>query len=216
MQAFNNYKTIVFSITSILLFSVWKFVIVNFDGNAVLIGLIELLLTIGTYKMVSKFIELILLKIPFAKKLVFNSSYMEGQWVGCYIGTNNEPIYFIEAYEQTFDSLIIRGKAYFSDGSYKGNWVSENVNIDVINGAITYTYTTDFINNSHKNQGLAVFYFERKNATAAPYMLRGFSTDIFSQKKTKSIEMKINKKYMTDIDLISEAKKLYCDNKDYF
>lgn len=187
-----------------------------FDDNVIMGGFVEVASTVGTYKMVSKVVEVAILKIQLVKNLVFGSSYMEGKWVGCYIGSDDKPVYFIEAYEQYFDSLIIRGEAYFSNGAYKGNWVSENVNIDVVKGEITYTYTTNFINNTHKNQGLAVFNFTRENGKKPPNMLKGFSSDIFSNEKARSLEKKIDTKNMTYIDLIEEAKTLYNENQYYF
>lgn len=54
------------------------------------------------------------------------------------------------------------------DDSFKGNWISENVIINEREGTITYTYETDMINSTHKNQGIAVFNFERGRGSDAP------------------------------------------------
>lgn len=70
---------------------------------------------------------------------------MEGCWVGCYRGLDGNPNYYIEYLEQTFDCLIVRGKCFANDDSFKGNWISENVIISEREGTITYTFETDMI-----------------------------------------------------------------------
>lgn len=217
MQAYNKYKTIVFTITTILLFVFWSYIsqisITNKFMGIIFAGIVSL----GTYQFIAKTMELLLFKISFIKKIVFGNTFLEGCWVGCYRGLDGNPNYYIECLEQTFDCLIVRGKCFANDDSFKGNWTSENVIINEREGTITYTYETDMINSTHKNQGLAVFNFERGRGSDAPKKMYGFSSDIFASKKLPSIEIKAEGlKTLIEKELIEKAHQLYNENRDYF
>lgn len=165
----------------------------------------------------SKIIEILLFNITWIKKKVFGSSYLEGKWIGCYRGLDGNPNYYIEYFEQTFDGLVIRGKCFSSTLEYKGCWISDRVIVDDVKGIITYTYETDMINSTHKNQGLATFNFGRKSAKICPETLFGFSSDIFATKKLISLERKMDAKdKSTEQELIAKSKALYIENNNYF
>ncbi len=142
---------------------------------------------------------------------------MEGVWIGCYLSKSKTPVYFIEEYEQDFDNLIIRGRSYFDNGSYKGAWTSEKVSIDIEKGKISYNYRTDFINNTYINQGQAEFNFIRKDANKSPYKLVGFSCDLYSNEKIKSSEIRVvDKSVNNDDKFLEDAKKFYEENKNFY
>lgn len=149
------------------------------------------------------------------KKLVLGNKYLDGTWVGVYIAEDDDPRFYYECFEQDFSGLIIRGTCFNKDGTYKGSWISNDVYVDANAGTITYTYVTDMLNNTVKNQGLATFNFQRKNKESVTYKMIGFSSDIFSGKKIKSFEWKLNKEesLMSDNDIINIAKQYYHDNK---
>lgn len=217
MQAYNIYKTIVFTITTILLYVFWEVISQINMTNEFMVIIFAGIVSLGTYQFVAKTMEILLFKISFVKKIVFGNIFLEGCWVGCYRGLDGNPNYYIEYFEQTFDSLIVRGKCFANDDSFKGNWISEKVIINQREGTITYTYETDMINSTHKNQGLAVFNFERNAGNVAPKKMHGFSSDIFASKKLPSIEIRIERlKTLTEKELIETAHQLYIENKDYF
>ncbi len=216
MTPLNTYKTLVFTITTMILFFVWSFSLQLFNDSILFGILIDGFISVGTYRLTSKLIEFLCSKSLLLKKTIFGPSYLEGTWIGFYLDCLNNPVYFIEKMEQSFDTCIIRGTAYFSDFTCKGFWVSDNVNIDVKTGTMVYTYTTSFFNNNHKNEGIGVFNFDRKSMSKPPSTLRGFTSDIYFSGKVKSIEVKIDPKELDEKEILLEAEKFYHLNKKYY
>ncbi len=227
MTPLNFYKLITISITMTIIYIVW-FLTNNLDENNILTGLIlQFLISVGSFKTTEILIDLIFSKCNCLKQFVFGQHYLEGTWVGFYL-KNNEPVYFIEVMEQSFDYLIIRGKSFTTEGVCRGTWNSDDVHIDVKQAKITYTYSTNLFENNSMNQGIAMFNFERTDLNSAPTALRGFSSDIVSNKKVQSIEVKISDEIECEIEcekdcikkcekyLLAEAVKIYNDNKESF
>lgn len=131
MNKFNSYRNIVFTLSTGLIFGAWEILskFINCDNTffVVIIGSIS---SYSFYKIVLKLVERCAIKFNFVKRFVFGRSYLDGIWVGAYIGTTNQPRYFVEYFEQDFNSLIIRSKCYYEDKKYKGEWKSTNASID--------------------------------------------------------------------------------------
>ncbi len=217
MRAYNTYRSIVFTVTTAVTFFFWYTISQLMAQNIWLGTLLSGVISLGTYRIILKFMEWAFLKLPRIKKLLFGSCYLEGIWVGCYLGHDGKPQYYIESFEQDFDGLVIRGKCFYEDRTFKGTWTSERVIIDDEKGRITYTYITDMINNTHKNQGLAEFVFDRINKKEQPNRMVGFSSDIFNPKKFMSIEERVvEKKILTESELLDQAQKVYEKNKEAY
>lgn len=215
MTPYDKLRSIVFTITTTSLFFLWT-VLMEYSSDNIFINMvIGAVASLGTYRIILKVLETVFIKIRFVKKLVFGAAYLDGIWIGAYIGDDLKPRYYKECFEQDFNGLIIRGSCYHDNFSYKGQWVSDQVYINEKNGTITYTYTTDMIKNSAKNQGLASFNFCRKNRREFPKRMIGFSSDIFSTKKYLSYEWKLDKKEMqlSDEELLKLAEKRYFDER---
>ncbi len=149
--------------------------------------------------------------------MILGASYMEGTWVGFFIGHDETPRFFIETFEQSISDLIIRGKAFKESGEYHGSWIAENTEVNTRTGKLTYTYDADVIGNSHVNPGLAVFTFDRESRDKPPHAMIGFSSDLFNPKKLKSFEEKMSDNTSIIIsDAIEKAKEIYSKNKDCF
>ncbi|WP_238861124.1 hypothetical protein [Clostridium sp. YIM B02569] len=191
MKPLERLYSIVFTITTAVIFFLWGYIESTIVQKSIIGIPLGALIALGTYRSVLEIIIYLISNIYGAKKLFFGRYYLEGVWVGCYLSKNKTPVYFIEEYDQDFDTLIIRGRSYFHNGAYKGSWTSEKVSIDVEKGKISYNYLTDFINNTHINQGQAEFNFIRKEAGKAPFMLVGFSSDLYNNEKNKNF-------YITD------------------
>ena len=217
MKPYNNFKAIVFTSSTAILFLCWTLMYPYLEENPTLGLILGGLISFGSYRIILKAVELLFLNIKFVKRKILGNIYLEGTWVGCYIGLDNQPKFFIECFEQTLDELIIRGRCFREDYIFKGTWTSDTVIIDEKKGSISYTYETDMIGNVHKNQGLAVFSFVRSEKAKAPTKMFGYSSDIFVPRKTKSLEVKIlNPAGLEDSDLLREAHKVYEQNNYYF
>jgi len=179
--------------------------------------LLACFVSLGVYRAMLEVVRFFLIKCKALKELVFGNMYLEGTWVGCCLGDDGNPLYYIESFEQDFDGLVVRGRSYDADKSYKGSWVSDTVMIDTSKGKITYTYVTDMISNTHNNQGLAEFSFVRENKLNPPQRMIGFSSDIFNPKKLLSVEERIQKGESTDeISLLRRAESVFENNKGFF
>ncbi|WP_310604888.1 hypothetical protein [Anaerosporobacter sp.] len=219
MNKYNGYRTIIFTITTALVFFIWSMIqpiLVGFIGlsfwNPALIGAI---ISLGSYRFVLKLVEALAIKFKLIKKIVFGRSYLDGIWVGAYIGRSGKPRFFVEYFEQDFNSLVIRSKCYFEDGRYRGEWKSRNASIDEDKGELYYTYDTTMEDKGFKTMGFAIFTFDRKNKLAAPNMIYGFSSDISSEKMNPAVEEKITKKkILSDQELLERAIEVYQKYKD--
>ena len=221
MKKYSYYRTIVFTVTTALVFYLWVQLQPTLSAlsglNKIVSALIGAIVSLGAYRLVVTVFESLLIKIPIIKKLILGNSYLEGIWVGAYIGYSGEPRLIIEQFEQDFDRLIIRGKAFYLDKSLKGSWVSNDVSIDSEKGRISYTYNSTMMKDGYINCGFAEFFFDRRKKSSIPYKIYGFSNDFSGAFMSSSIEMKIKgnaKKFDTEEKLLDEAIRVYTENKD--
>lgn len=216
MKRYNEYRSIIFTITTALVFSLWEVlspIVSSSKSSVFLLPLLGFVISLGFYRIVLRIVESITIRFQFVKKIVFGRSYLDGIWVGAYIGSNGKPRYFIEYFEQDFNSFIIRSKCYYEDKKYKGDWKSTNVSIDEDKGELYYTYETTMKDNGFRNMGFAIFTFDRKNKLASPNKLFGFSSDIDSGTMNRAVEEKIQtKKGMTEQELLDKAMEVYQNN----
>lgn len=208
---------IVLSLTTIVVYNLWEILSIIQVTNTESKVLIGILVSLGTYQTILSVIKYVFLKIRVVKKFIFGASYLEGVWVGFFIGKAGKERFYIETFEQDFNKITIRGDGYREDEGYYGSWISHNVHFDIRAGSITYLYETNAIKNSFINPGLAFFTIDRKNLESPPYKLKGFSSDLYDPKKLKSLEKKISD--IPNIKDVKEALKLakefYENNKTF-
>lgn len=217
MQIFNKYRAIIFTLFTTIMYYIWN--CADFFGSEswALKIIYPIVTSYGTYKLLLKGVELIIMIWPRFKKFVFAGEYLEGTWVGCFIGGNGNPQYFVETFEQDFNGLIIRGRNYFENGNFKGTWVSEKASINVEKGELSYTYITDMIKNTYSNRGFGDFSFVRKSPKKPPNKLIGFTTDLFNDKKCFAVEERVDiDNISNDNEILAKAKEIFEKNKDLF
>jgi len=217
MNPLIRFHSIVLLLTTLTVFSLWEAFRNLVEYNSFFVIPVAGITTIGFYRIFMLFIKILIIKIRPIKILLFGAYYLEGVWVGFFIGKENKIRFYIESFEQDFESITIRGKGFRENEGYFGNWVSESVNFDIKKGILNYTYQTDALSNSFINPGLAYFSIERKEGHGKAYRLLGFSADLYNPMKLKSFEEKINDK--PDVgnieSALAKAKELYDKNK-YF
>lgn len=219
MQKYNNYRAIVFTLTTAMVFFLWGVlqpIIASFHSFKIIYSaMLGAVVSLGSYRMVLKLTEYIIIKFQFIKKFIFGNSYLDGIWVGAYLGTNGSPRFFIERFEQDFNHIVIRGKCYYENCKYKGEWKSTTATIDAEKGELSYTYDTTMRDNGFRTVGFAVFSFDRKNKTMPPERLYGFSSDIDSASMNRAVEEKVfDKKVLTESELLERAIEVFEKNKD--
>ena len=216
MKPIIKFNSIILSITTIIIFITWvnlsELIIKYPELSVVLSGIFS----IGVYRMFFLLLSILVKNWIWLKSKVYDNYYLEGTWVGFFIGNGGSVRYYVETFEQDFDSLIIRGKS-FNENGYHASWIAETNNINVKKGTLSYTYDTDAIANTFINPGIAFFNFERDSLNKAPKSLIGFSSDLYNPKKLKSFEKKISNgtKYEY-LQALEKAKEVYETNKHVF
>lgn len=218
MKPLIRFHSIVLSITTLIVFSLWE-LFANIETNyPILKVVIAAITSIGFYRILMLIIKSVVLNIRLLKKSIFGAQYIEGVWVGFFIGKSGNVRFYIETFEQDFDSITIRGKGFRENEGYFGSWISESVNFDEKKGTLNYTYKADALSNTFINPGLADFVIERKKNNAPPHRLFGFSADLYHPKKMKSFEEKISDK--PDIgsieNALQKAKQLHIKNEYFY
>lgn len=208
------------SITVLLLLSIWTLIysLKSVSDSAVWVKCISVLIacfsSVGIYKLIILTLTGLLQKCNCIKKWIFGNSYMEGTWVGFYIGNSGEVRYIIENYEQDLEGLTIRGKSYDENYKYHTNWTSSSSNIDVEKGRVSYMYETYSIKDRNNNNGIAFFNFERDNKTSPPKSIIGFSSDLFlAGRRLPAMEYKLDTK-CTSKQGLEYAVRYYEENKE--
>ncbi len=146
----------------------------------------------GVYNLLAKLLLSIARNWKWLKKHLLGATYLDGTWAGEFINSKDEKITTIEVFEQTISSLIIRGEAFYEDGTTYAQWTSVACSINSQDGVLTYTYTCDSSKDYSIFQGLGVFKFERKASHLAPMFIKGYSVDIPVGVKTENRERKIS------------------------
>jgi len=217
MNPLIRFHSIVLSATGIAVFNLWEILIKTSKEHPDFKIPLATVTTIGIYQLFVFIFKTIIFKIRFIKKFIFGAYYLEGVWIGFFIGKEDKVRFYVETYEQDFDSIVIRGKGFRENEGYFGSWISESVSINVKKGTLNYTYETDAFSNSFINPGLANFVFDRETKDSPPFRLLGFSADLYNPKKLKSFEEKIHDKpHVKNIEeVLNRAKQLY-QNHQYF
>ena len=229
MKPIIRFNSIVISLTTIAVFGIWygisKLILIypNWvkDPNTNKYNLLGLLLTglisIGIYRIFFIITSLIVNNCRKIKKLVFSSYYLEGTWIGFYIGVSGNVRYLIETYEQDLDGLVIRGKSFNEAENFHSTWIADTINIDTKRGEISYQYKVESPIDVSDHNGIAFLNFERERHNKTPKLMIGFSADLHLAQKCKTIEYKISENTSFDLtEAIIKAKEFYQSKKDHF
>lgn len=202
--------SIVLSFSTAIIFSIWTQLTNLITTHPKLSVVAAGLISVGIYRMLTLVLMGLFRQCGWAKRFILGPYYMEGTWIGFFVGHDSKVRLFAETFEQDLRNLVIKGKAFKEDGSYHGSWVSDNVNINVKLGKISYTYEADVIGNSFTNPGLAHFNLERESMEKPACRMVGFSSDIFNPAKLKAFEEKVSCKTDCESDFAFErAKEVY-------
>lgn len=227
MKPQERINSIVISITTMIVFGLWliiKELIIKYpkwftDPNNQeynIIGIVAIgFISIGIYRSLIILVTIIIKKINWIKKGVLSSYYLEGTWIGFYIGVSGNVRYIIETYEQTLDNLVIKGISFDENKNLHTFWTSESYNINIESGEITYQYKVKATKENTDPNGIAYFSFIRGNNKKPPKQIVGYSADSHLTLKCKAMEKKYNDSTDYDIEkALEEAVKFYQSKKD--
>jgi hypothetical protein len=214
-----KFQSYVLSATTLITFTVWH----NYNDymhiSPYLIIISGSLISLGLYQFVAAIFLLVFKRIKLVRKFFLGPRYLEGNWVGFYIGLSGHVRFIVEHFEQDFESLIVRGSSFDDQKQFHTSWISYPANIDVAKGELTYMYELKGIKEVSNGTGITYFSFFRKDQSKPPTMIKGFSADLHNNGfRTKAFEVKLkdSKKPITEGDALNEAIKFYHANKDSF
>jgi len=228
MKPHQKISAFAISITTSILFIPWVFIknlliekpdwFINPDNQKYnIIGVILLgFISIGVYRILLTFVEFMMRSSNYVKKWILSSYYMEGTWIGFYIGVSGNVRYIIETYEQTLDDLVIKGMSFDETKNLHTFWTSESYNIDANTGEINYQYKVRSTHEKTDPNGIAYFNFIRDNNKKSPEFIVGYSADSHMTKKCRAVEKKLSKSTRYDVKkALGEAVLFYEEYKDY-
>jgi hypothetical protein len=194
----NKYDVCIITVTTTVVFLIWKFIDTLFTGTNkdILLCMLGFISSVGTYKAIVLFFHSAIKMCEPVKMFFLGNEYLNGIWIGYYIGASGSKRYIVEYYEQDLHKIQIRGHSYNEQLELHSSWASTSVTIDEGKGKIFYTYSVNSLGDNINNIGCAEFDFERKGYCKYPSIIQGFSTDIQIGKRIKSYEEKLNDKKM--------------------
>ncbi|MDH5880570.1 hypothetical protein L8S15_15875 [Vibrio sp. S/42/10] len=205
-----KFHSLVTSATTLIVFSVWSLSLQIVSKYPVASVAVAGVFTLGIYRVVNTIFLTIFRKVKLIKKFILGASYMEGTWVGFFVGHNKNIRYLVETFEQDLSLLKVRGRVYRDDFSYHSSHVSTDATLDTINGKLSYSYDADAILNTHINAGLARFELVRNAREEPAHHIVGYSSDLFHSSKLTAFEDKISDSTSVELSkALEEAEKVY-------
>lgn len=229
MKPIIRFNTIVLSLTTTVVFGMWygislllleypewfnnpennKYTIIGFFATS--------LLSVGVYRLIYLLVSYLVNKFNFIKKIFFSSYYLEGTWVGFYIGIKGKERFFIETFEQNLDILVIKGTAFDENKKIHSFWTSESINLDIEKGELSYQYKVRATKEKPDPTGIAYFSMNRENNRKPASMLIGYSSDTHLPRKCTAIEYKISNNTGYNMNsALDKAKKFHQIKKEFF
>lgn len=225
MKPLHRFYSIVITVTAIIVFAIWKISTcmlikhpdwINSD-NYLYYGFAAILtyfVSYGAFKTIFTIIYYLFNNWKWLKKVVLSSSYLEGTWVGFYIGVSGKVRYIIETYEQTFDEIVIKGTAFDETKNLHSFWTSESVKMDIDKGEISYQYKVKSISDKTDPYGIAYFSLIRDTNKKPAEQIIGFSNDSHLTKKCKAMEYKYSESTKYNLnETLEKACDFYQINK---
>lgn len=150
------------------------------------------LTSVGVYRLLTMALRWLMGKFECIRALVLGPSYVNGTWVGWFRGHTNEFRYMVEHFEQTLDSVVIRGWSYTNGKTFHGHWLSDSVVIGADDGHLRFTYKFNVHTQSQPLHGLNDSLFQRASPQHAPYAYSGLAHDLNDQKRISVNSLRVS------------------------
>jgi hypothetical protein len=141
--------------------------------------------------------------------------YIKGTWVGKIITKKGKPCIFFEHYDQTLNSLVIRGWSFTTEGIQQADWSTVSAHIEPIEGAIYCHYRTNIPHRNSPVEGVGRLQFDREKETIGPRGMSGYCIDSYTTKKLIYEDMvKVSEKLIPKKDALHKAMDFVKVKKD--
>jgi hypothetical protein len=134
--------------------------------------------SVGVYRLLALGLAWLLDRWLWAKRKVFGPYFVEGTWIGCFVGHGGDKRVMVEHYLQDFQGLVVKGRSFTDQGHEHGYWTSEAATIDARKGRLVFTYSFDVVSRSIGLAGISTLDFDRSSAQEPPTAMSGFAHDL--------------------------------------
>jgi len=205
---------IAIAITTISIYGLWQLALPYETTYQWLEPFVAAAFSYGIYRFLIISLGRVLPNIKFIKRWLFGRDYVDGVWVGAYVGCMLEPRIFYEEYDQQFETVTVRGRSFLLDGTPHAMWKSTSFNISHDYDKIFFTYSVQSFTEEPSGNGYAQFtpVLDKKGKHIRE--LRGFSFDLHNGIMIPSLEKKLDDK-SDEKSLIESAKTVDCQNMDF-
>jgi hypothetical protein len=185
----SRYYAFIVMVTVGLMFTILLNIPPDFrSNNKLLIDIVGVVSSVGIYFTVSKILIFLLMRFNWVLKIFLGPYYVKGTWIGkVRTATSNtneiKTNVFVEHYEQTLNSLVIRGYSFNQDGEEKADWFSTTNQIDADAGVLYCLFKTNIRKLVPQAEGLGHFQFDRKKKTTGPRYMSGYYVDTHKSEK---------------------------------
>jgi len=207
--------TIALTITTFSILSLWQLALPDESKYLWLKPLVAAAFSYGIYSFLIVSLSTFLPKLKFIKRWLFGRDYVDGVWIGAYVGCMLEPRIFYEEYDQKLETVTVRGKSFLLDGTPHATWTSTSFNISHDHDKLFFTYSVQSFTTESSGNGYAQFTPVLDSQGKHIEELRGFSFDLHNGIMIPALEKKMDKK-ADEKSLMESAKALYSNNKSFF
>lgn len=213
MTPLEKFNAVIIACTTLFMYLLWLGISKLMEINTIsffVITILSGLISLGFYRSVATLLRKFFNNNKMIKKKILGNYYLEGTWVGFFVGNNGKIRYICERFEQSLEGIIIQGSSYTDNQKIHGNWIAKSPVVNIEEKQLMYYYEADMINNLFINPGLASFKMEKSHKSHYIDSLRGFSSDLYNPHKLFAIEEKISDDFIDDEEaILLRAKELY-------
>ena len=189
MKPITRIHSILFAISTTIVYSVWNW-FASIQTNLVVLNLlISFLMSLTFYKALFQLLLFLCKQIPTLKKILLGKYFLEGVWIGFYT-VDGETEYYYEIVEQNLDGITVKGIAFDEGQQSVGEWTIVDPTINIVESKLTYYYEMNVTSAGDITLGCsrATIYWDSRGYA---YREVGFAVDNFSSGKQEYITVKI-------------------------
>lgn len=190
MTPITKAHSLTFAIVTPVVFLIWKSISSIYGLNWILDMLITAIISAKFYELVYKMLLQVYQKLHILKKWLLGQRYFAGLWMG-YYSLDGIRTFYYEFFEQSLESLSIKGTAFDENFNQIGSWTIMQPYINIEESKLAYYYEMDELALPDVTLGFAkaTIHWDKSGMATK---LTGFAVGSFSMKKEPFVSIKVN------------------------
>lgn len=206
-----RFHTIVVAVTVVVMFLAIVFLspaIQPLSTSVKSLGaVIAMLASIGTYRGLAMMVSMLLRRSRWLREKLLGDYYLEGTWVGFFVGQADDVRFVVEHFRQSLTSIVIQGNSYSDDGRSHANWVTEATHFDARRGTLFYSYTCNILSRHVPHEGIALFNVQRPSTNESANSIEGYVADLVDGDRQPVREIKVSTEFLDRQTAIQKARE---------